>query len=51
MFTGFEQVAAFQDKLVRKVYDKNIRRGVWVEMSEAEIVELRGKRMPPPLRS
>ena len=50
MFPGLEQVAAFEDKLVRKVYDDKIRRGIWVEMTEAEVAALRAKRMPPPLR-
>jgi hypothetical protein len=51
MFGGFEQVAAFEDKLVRDIYDNKIRRGIWVEMTEAEVAALRAKRLPPPLRS
>jgi hypothetical protein len=50
MFAGLEQVAAFEDKLVQKSYDDKIRRGIWIEMTDAEVAALRAQRVPPPLR-
>jgi hypothetical protein len=42
--TGFEQVAALEDKLVWKIFDERVRRGIWVEMTDDEIAILRAKR-------
>jgi hypothetical protein len=46
-FTDFDQVAAFDDRFLRLSYDDKIRRGIWVEMTEAEVAALRAKRPPP----
>jgi len=51
IFADFGAVADFEDALIQKTYDDRIRRGVWVEMTEAEVAALRAKRTPPPLRS
>jgi len=51
IFADFGEVAAFEDALVQKIYEDKIGRGVWVEMTEAEVAALRAKRTPPPLRS
>ena len=48
-FNSLADVAAFEDELLIQSYDDKIRRGVWIEMTEAEVAALRAKKMPPPL--
>jgi hypothetical protein len=45
----FSQLAAFEDKLIQRSFDDKIRRGIWVEMTDAEVAALRAKRLPPPI--
>jgi hypothetical protein len=47
-FANFEQTAAFADEASRASFEDRIRRGIWVEMTEAEVAALRAK-LPPPL--
>ncbi|HEV2695410.1 MAG TPA: hypothetical protein VG347_21120 [Verrucomicrobiae bacterium] len=49
VFNNLEAVTAFEDKFLRESYDHKIRRGTWVEMTEAEVAALRAQRTPPPL--
>jgi hypothetical protein len=51
IFANFDQVAAFEDKFLRMSYDDKIRRGIWVEMTDAEVAASRSKRIPPPIPS
>jgi hypothetical protein len=44
ILASFEQVAALEDKKVRKIFDEKLRRGVWVEMTDNEVAALRAKR-------
>jgi hypothetical protein len=47
-FANFEQTASFDDETSRASYEDKIRRGIWVEMTDAEVAALRAK-LPPPL--
>ncbi|HSY16867.1 MAG TPA: hypothetical protein VK815_00970 [Candidatus Acidoferrales bacterium] len=54
VFNGLGDVAAFEDKMLQASYDDKIRRGVWVEMTDAEVHALRAKMTgtptsPPPV--
>jgi len=40
---GLDQVAAFEDKTLHRSYEDKVRRGIWVEMTEAEVAALRAK--------
>ena len=40
-FAGLEGVAAFEDELLRQIHDDRIKRGIWVEMTDAEVTTLR----------
>ena len=44
-FASLDDVADFEDKLVQENYDDKIKRGIWVEMTEAEVAVLRAQ--PP----
>lgn len=47
-FNDLAAIAAFDDQALRESYDHKIRRGVWVEMTEAEVAALRAQKLPPP---
>jgi hypothetical protein len=49
VFNGLGDVAAFEDKMLHASYDDKIRRGIWVEMTDAEVAALRAKKLPPPI--
>jgi hypothetical protein len=42
-FASLEDVAGFEDRLIGETYDDKIRRGIWVEMTEAEVAALRAQ--------
>lgn len=44
-FAGLDEAANFEDRLVQETYDDKIKRGIWVEMTEAEVAVLRER--PP----
>ena len=49
-FAGLVEVAAFEDKLMRQSHADKIKRGIWVEMTEAEVTALRAQKgIPPPI--
>jgi hypothetical protein len=43
VFMGLDGVAAFEDKLAQRSYDDKIKRGIWVEMTDAEVAALRAE--------
>src|SRR5882724_2095592 len=49
VFNNLEAVAAFEDIFLRESYEDKIKRGIWVEMTEAEVAALRAKTLPPPI--
>jgi len=49
IIADFDQVAAFEDKNLHDAHEDKVRRGIWVEMSDAEVAALRSKRLPPPI--
>jgi hypothetical protein len=51
IIADFDRVAAFEDKNLHEAYEDKIRRGIWVAMSNAEVTDLRSRRLPPPLPS
>lgn len=44
VFTDLDDLAAFDDRLVQQTYDDKIQRGIWVEMSDAEVAALRAQK-------
>lgn len=44
IFAGLDDVAAFEDKLLQRYYEDKIQRGIWVEMTDAEVAALRVQR-------
>lgn len=40
-FQGFDDVASFEDEWVKRIFEYQVSRGVWVEMSESEVAALR----------
>lgn len=44
VLAGLNEVAAVEDKLQHQVFDDKIRRGIWVEMTDAEVEALRAQR-------
>jgi len=40
---GLDDMAAFEDKFIQQGYDDKIKRGIWVEMSDAEVAALRAR--------
>ena len=51
VFADFDQLAAFEDKNSRRLYEDKIKRGIWVEMTDSEVADLRSKQLPPPIPS
>jgi len=50
MLNGQVEVAAFEDRFMQQSYADKIKRGIWVEMAEAEVTALRAQRgVPPPV--
>ena len=45
--SDFDQVVMFEDKTSRMSYEHKIARGIWVEMTESEVMVLRAKAVPP----
>ena len=49
--SNFDQVVVFEDETSRMSYEDKIARGIWVEMTDSEVMALRAKAVPPKLFS
>jgi hypothetical protein len=48
---NLDQLAALEEKNARTSFDDKVARGIWVEMTPAEVTALRLEKLPPPLPS